>query len=91
MIFHGLLTFFSLVLMRHLYIVDSEVKEENMFGKNEMATIMGVLGEFNCRWQDANRIKAAELILEATKGGNDKPLRDLAIEELASQLGISKK
>ena len=62
-----------------------------MFGKTEMSALMGALGEFNCRWQDANRIKAAELILEATKGENDKPLRDMAIEELASQLGISKK
>lgn len=61
-----------------------------MLGKEDKKFVQGTVAEFVIALQNHNRIMAANGILEATKGGNDSPLRDLAIEELAHQIGASK-
>lgn len=61
-----------------------------MFKKEDKEFAQGAIAEYVSALQDSNRIKAAVAILEATKGGNDSPLRELALEELAGQIGAVK-
>lgn len=61
-----------------------------MFKKEDKEFTMGAVAEYVSALQDKNRITAAMAILEATKGGNDSPLRELALEELAHQIGAVK-
>lgn len=61
-----------------------------MLGKDEKKFVQGTIAELVIAFQNRNRIMAANGLLEATKGGNDSPLREFAIEELAHQIGASK-
>lgn len=61
-----------------------------MLGKEDKKWAQNAIAELIIAFQNRNRISAATALLEATKGGNDSPLRDLAIEELADQIGASK-
>ena len=61
-----------------------------MLGKEEKKWMQNAIVEFVIALQNRNRIMAANGILDATKGGNDSPLREFALEELASQIDASK-
>lgn len=61
-----------------------------MLGKEDKKFVQGSIAEFVIAIQNRNRIMAANGILDATKGGNDSPLRELALEELAAQIGAVK-
>lgn len=61
-----------------------------MLGKEDKKWTQNAIAEFVIALQNRNRIMAANGILEATKGGNDSPLRELALEELADQIGAHK-
>lgn len=61
-----------------------------MLGKEDKKWAQNAIAEFVIALQNRNRIMAANGILEATKGGNDSPLREFALEELADQIGAHK-
>lgn len=61
-----------------------------MLGKEDKKWAQNAITEFVIALQNRNRIMAANGILEATKGGNDSPLREFALEELADQIGAHK-
>ncbi len=61
-----------------------------MLGKEDKKWAQNAIAEFAIALQNRNRIMAANGILEATKGGNDSPLREFALEELADQIGAHK-
>lgn len=61
-----------------------------MLGKEDTKWARNAITEFVIALQNRNRIMAANGILEATKGGNDSPLREFALEELADQIGAHK-
>ena len=61
-----------------------------MLGKEEKKWAQNAIAELVIALQNRNRIMAANGILDATKGGGDAPLRELALEELASQIDAHK-